>query len=283
MSQSRIFLCSNNEYFSVMYCFFQSLSIVGSGGAVLCSCSGVIIRLLSCAFLSCGASVYGGAVFTATSNYSSMDKCCGNSCYATYGHFVFLNVVSSGINNAKNIVSQSSAIFCPRNYEGSHETFRTQNGNQTLQNDNSSMNYMTGHSTFCIVTFSEAHMSFCSFCSSKTGTVIMGWQGAKGYLRSLILRNNTYGNVNYGLFILYDGTYESYQIICNNNVFSKSYDIRGTATINTNQIFFNTQTSAPIIVDRFLAGCTILDPITFNHQNKNEKTTYFFFILSVLT
>jgi len=75
-----------------MYCFFQSLSITGSGGAVLCSCSGVIIRLLSCAFNSCAASSSGGAVFTATSNYSSMDKCCGKSCYATYGHFVFLNV-----------------------------------------------------------------------------------------------------------------------------------------------------------------------------------------------
>jgi len=252
--------CVENGSFSVMFTLFQALSVTGKGGGICCECGNAIVSLNGNAFFVCTATLYGGAIYISNAFNSSINRCCGERCYAvSHGQFLDVMVQNPNINSGPSVITQSSAIFCPRNYEGTHQTFRIEYGKPTISDVNSSLNYKKGHSSILCVYFSELKISFTSLCSSKTGIVLELWEGQTSVIESVVLRNNSYAYENMAVFLFNSGSHSLSNVICINNVFSNNYDIRNSPIVNFDQIFYNPITSYPDINDLYNSkGCVVI-------------------------
>jgi len=150
---------------NISNCFFsRSSSYSGYGGVIYVTVSSFSMNVNYSIFYNCVCSSYGGAIFFSSSN-SYLRMICANSCSAPWGHFAYLS--ASRVNQ----VEYLSVSNCSHTTSG-YYSIRLVNGNQRVDNTNSSMNNAEYVSGIFISSPSSFTSSHCTFSNNKVSNCI---------------------------------------------------------------------------------------------------------------
>jgi len=200
-----------DENVDIGNCFFQRINLFnGDGGVIYASKSIYSMRISYTSFHDCSSSSNGGAIcYNATS--SELNKICAKNCSSKVSnHFAYLG--SNQINN----VCYLSMTACSKTAIG-HSSINVINGNQSINNNNMSLNIMKYVSGiyFGDTPFTEAR--FCTvYKNSVSEHVCIYYINAHGIFSfSNIIQNNSPKAL--GVVRLYSGTLTMDQCIFSNN------------------------------------------------------------------
>jgi len=164
----------------ISHCFFsRSLEFSGTGGVIYVSASSYSMNVNYSMFYNCVCSSNGGAIYFSSSN-SSLRMICSNKCSGSDRHFSYLK--ASQVNH----VEYLSVSNCSHITTG-HWSIGLFNGDQRVDNTNSSMNNVYRVSGIGIdspTSFTSSHCTFsnnkvsdcvCIYFHSSSGTVSMSY------------------------------------------------------------------------------------------------------------
>jgi len=199
ISQGRSY---ENDNINISHCFFSRINSFSFDGGVLYVNGGTYTMIIrNSMFYNCICSQYGGAIYFASSNSSSLRMVCANRCscgLSNYGPFAYISASQT------NHVEYLSASFCSHTFSG-YRSFWIQSGNQRVDSTNSSMNYVfqvssiyiqspsSFSSSFCTFSNNQASSNICIYIYSTSGTLLISY--------SNIVHNNS--PTNYGVVSVY--------------------------------------------------------------------------------
>ena len=239
---------------SIIYCknsIFYDLKSFSNGGGLICTVSNYELYINYCYFTKCSSSIYGGGIFTTSLKIINIDFSTACKCYSDKGHFLCCGTSSNGESN----ISMISAIFCPLNFEGTHQTIRLEYGNQKFENINISNSYMNGHSLLLSCYSINLNMFFNTLISSTTSIIIETYLCSGGNIENINIFNNSKNNENYAIIHLNQGNYLCKNILIKLNYnFNNNLNLLGGSTINNNEIFLLNLNDYTLILNHFLKG-----------------------------
>ena len=156
----------SDRYINISHCFFsRTLKYSGSGGVIYFLVNSYSMNLNYSMFYNCVCSQNGGAIYFGSSKFF-IRNVCANSCsngqyyHLYYGHFAYL---SSSLSNQVEFLSVSN---CSGKLDGV-DSIRSELGNQSYGNTNSSMNNGYRGSSISFSTQSSSTISHCTFSNNK--------------------------------------------------------------------------------------------------------------------
>ena len=156
----RLLISEGNLF--IFNCFFNSLSLVDSGGSIYISSNNLnIIFIENCIFYNLNCNSHGGAIYlNIPSGESFIYKSCGFNCSSKGDdHFSYINTHNSKNNQFYlNSISQCSPFFI-----GIHFPITFLNGLQAISNLNSSNNKINYHSGCGLYSYNKTEISFSTF------------------------------------------------------------------------------------------------------------------------
>jgi len=212
---------------TVVHCEFRSCT-ANSGGAIFQTAG--ILRVSYSSFYQCRATNgYGGALHFDGGTESTMYSCCGFDCSANSHCGQFLRFVCQESISCINHLNMSSASVCSTSaYTNTGESTILAHGSLTVQNFNSSFNYVTGYSSgiapHCNNPYSIGYCTIISNIGLNALRLIVTEQ----YANNINIVNNT--NTNGNEIIKMSG----------NSIFSNCYIIRN------NGVIFNSECTAQL-------------------------------------
>jgi len=173
-----------NQNINVSYCFFiRSLLFGGNGGVIMISIKSLQMNISNTMFYNCTCSERGGAIYFYSSSLH-LRMFCANRCSASIDHFSLC--LSTGYNQVE-FLSVSS---CSHTANGWYP-FCLVNGNQGVDNTNSSMNNAYHVSGICIWTPSSFECSHCTFSNNKvSGYICISLSSNPGTMSSANIIHN---------------------------------------------------------------------------------------------
>jgi len=216
------------------YCLFKNMfSGTSNGGAVSITIDSSIVNVENCFFDNCKTSnsYVGGGIYIKNSTLINAKYLCGHKCSSKEGHFI-LFCLKSG----RSDVNMTSAAFCPKLSDGTHQTIRQEYFLNYFIDINVSFCYMTGHALLISLYSSKIYAGFCSLTSSKTG-MIVETKLSQGELFNMNVVNNSMNSENYfSIFHFNQGTYTLSNILFKSNSFNSNIGLLGGATIISGSI-----------------------------------------------
>jgi len=216
------------------YCLFKNMfSGTSNGGAVSITIDSSIVNVENCFFDNCKTSnsYVGGGIYIKNSTLINAKYLCGHKCSSKEGHFI-LFCLKSG----RSDVNMTSAAFCPKLSDGTHQTIRQEYFLNYFIDINVSFCYMTGHALLISLYSSKIYAGFCSLTSSKTG-MIVETKLSQGELFNMNVVNNSMNSENYfSIFHFNQGTYTLSNILFKSNSFNSNLGLLSGATIISGSI-----------------------------------------------
>jgi predicted outer membrane repeat protein len=202
----------SNTYLYVLDCLFNSITSTGSGGALYCTSTSLLVE--STSFFTCKTSGgNGGAIFFQNTNSGQcvLHEVCGFDCCkldtitCQFDCVYVKNDISS-----KNYINYSSISRCVNANSG--HTLYHYNGNICFQSVNKSNNKCRGNSVFCYpfvdynsVTCSFSYSSFADNVATEIAWFLLWRSGAKYEIKSCNILRISQAN-SYGIISTYGNT-----------------------------------------------------------------------------
>jgi len=154
ISQGRSYSFGDIE---ISFCsFFRTSSFSESGGVIYIITGSLGIS--NSMFFNCSSSLNGGAIYFDSSTIQ-INRICGNCCKAVSGQFLFLRTQNNNI-------GMISVSYCCNNGIGSY-SINIFNGNNRLDDSNSSFNYCNQVSGFGVSSPSSFSSSMCTIAHTS--------------------------------------------------------------------------------------------------------------------
>jgi len=148
-----------NQNIDISQCFFSRTSEYNYNGGVIYVNGSYTLKVQFSMFYNCVSSQTGGAIYISILD-SYLKMICANRCTGSYGHFARLRASQT---NQVELISVSFCSYSPSGYS----PLIIEDGNQRIDNTNSSMNKANMVSGISNVSPSSFTSSFCTFSNNN--------------------------------------------------------------------------------------------------------------------
>jgi len=200
--------------FNLSYCFFSRSTLYsGDGGVIYVSGGSYSMNVSNSMFYNCSCSLNGGAIYFSSSSNSCLRMICANRCScgaSSSGHLAYL--IASQVNK----IDYLSVSNCSHTTSGIW-SIRLDNGNQRVDNTNSSMNNVIRVSGIGFFYTSSFTCSYCTFSNNKLSDgICIYFRTSSGIMTfSNIVHNNSPSG--YGIVDVFEGSPKMHYCIFQDN------------------------------------------------------------------